>query len=54
LNLLGPIQSITFKSVAPGGADIYDVTFAHGAMEWRVALLEVNGKVGGMGGRPIP
>lgn len=51
---LGPIQSITFKTVAPGGADIYDVQFARGAMEWRVMPLNADGKIEGMGGRPIP
>lgn len=51
---LGPLQSITFKTVAPGGADIYDVQFDRGAMEWRVMPLNADGKIEGMGGRPLP
>jgi hypothetical protein len=51
---LGALQSITFMTVAPGGADIYDVKFARGAMEWRVMPLNRDGKIEGMGGRPLP
>ena len=51
---LGPMQSITLKTVGPGGADIYDVQFARGAMEWRVMPLNADGKIEGMGGRPMP
>jgi hypothetical protein len=28
---LGALQSVTFKSVGPGGADIYDLKFEHGS-----------------------
>jgi hypothetical protein len=51
---LGALQSITFKTVAPGGADIYNVQFARGAMEWRIMPLNAGGKIEGMGGRPMP
>jgi hypothetical protein len=51
---LGALQSITFKTVAPGGADIYNVQFARGAMEWRIMPLNADGKIEGMGGRPMP
>jgi hypothetical protein len=50
---LGALQSITFKTVAPGGADIYNVQFARGAMEWRIMPLNADGKIEGMGGRPL-
>jgi hypothetical protein len=34
----GPLQSISFKGVGPGGADIYEVTFNHGVREFRLFL----------------
>jgi hypothetical protein len=51
---LGPIKSITFKSVGPGGMDIYDVAFTNGDWEWRIGPLNAQGKIGAMGGRPVP
>jgi hypothetical protein len=51
---LGPIQSITFKTVAPGGADVYDVRYERGVWEWRIAPLNADGKIDGMQGRPMP
>jgi hypothetical protein len=30
---LGPIRSLTFKEVGPGGLDVYDVTMANGAIQ---------------------
>jgi len=41
---LGALQSVTFKSVGPGGADIYEVQFANGTLEWRI-FLGPDGKV---------
>lgn len=41
---LGALQSVTFKGVGPGGADIYTVTFAGGAQEWRIWLTP-DGKI---------
>lgn len=38
LNHLGAVQSVTFKAVAPDGADVYSVTFAHGSAEIALAL----------------
>ena len=40
----GAVQSMAFKGVGPGGADIYDVKFENGAMEWRVRLA-TDGKI---------
>jgi hypothetical protein len=49
---LGAVQSITFKGVGPGGADIYEVKFEHGLTEWRITL-QPDGKVAGLGFRPM-
>jgi CubicO group peptidase (beta-lactamase class C family) len=47
---LGAVQSVTFKGVGPGGADIYEVKFEHGSTEWRISM-DPDGKVGGVGFR---
>jgi hypothetical protein len=47
---LGAVQSVTFKGVGPGGADIYEVKFEHGSTEWRISM-EPDGRVGGVGFR---
>jgi CubicO group peptidase (beta-lactamase class C family) len=48
---LGAVESITFKGVGPGGADIYDVKFEHGSTEWRI-LMQSDEKVASVGFRP--
>ena len=48
----GAVESVTFKGVGPGGADIYEVKFEHGSSEWRITL-ESDGKVAGVGLRPL-
>jgi D-alanyl-D-alanine-carboxypeptidase/D-alanyl-D-alanine-endopeptidase len=50
---LGALQSITFKSVGPGGFDIYEVKFEHGSLDWRI-LLDTDGKVAGERLVPLP
>jgi serine-type D-Ala-D-Ala carboxypeptidase/endopeptidase len=50
---LGTLQSITFKGVGPGGLDIYEVRFEHGALDWRI-LLDAQGKVAAEGLRSLP
>jgi CubicO group peptidase (beta-lactamase class C family) len=35
---LGAVESVTFKGVGPGGADIYEVKFEHGSTEWRILM----------------
>ena len=50
---LGALQSVSFKGVGPGGADIYTVKFANGAVEWRI-LLAPDGKVAGSGFQKLP
>jgi hypothetical protein len=35
---LGAVESVTFKGVGPGGADIYEVKFEHGSMECRILM----------------
>ena len=47
---LGPVQSVTFKGVGPGGADIYDVKFENGATEWRI-MMQSDVKVASVGFR---
>jgi serine-type D-Ala-D-Ala carboxypeptidase/endopeptidase len=49
---LGAVQSITFKSVGPGGDDIFEVQFEHGATEWRITM-ESEQKIAGVGYRPM-
>jgi serine-type D-Ala-D-Ala carboxypeptidase/endopeptidase len=41
---LGALEAVDFKSVGPGGADIYNVKFEHGSLEWRI-FLDAQGKV---------
>ena len=50
---LGTLQSITFKSVGPGGFDIYEVKFEHGSLDWRI-LLDTDEKVAGERLLPLP
>ena len=38
VSTLGAIRSVKFKGVGRAGADIYDVKFEHGLMEWRIAM----------------
>jgi len=49
---LGAVESVTFKGVGPGGADIYEVKFEHGSTEWRI-MLEPDGKVASLVFRPL-
>jgi Tol biopolymer transport system component len=49
---LGALKTLTFKNVAPGGADIYEADFENGQIEWRIAPL-ADGKVVGLGLRPL-
>ena len=41
---LGALQSVNFKGVGPGGADIYQVKFESGSLEYRIWLAP-DGKV---------
>lgn len=50
---LGALQSVTFKSVGPGGADVYDLKFEHGSVEWRI-FLDGEGKIANQFFRPVP
>jgi hypothetical protein len=51
LDQFGAVQSVTFKSVGPQGADIYSVKFANASTEWRITLTP-DGKTAGMLFRP--
>jgi D-alanyl-D-alanine-carboxypeptidase/D-alanyl-D-alanine-endopeptidase len=52
INQLGALQSVTFKGVGQGGADIYEVKFEHGSTEWRITL-DSDGKIAGVLFRPL-
>jgi hypothetical protein len=48
---LGALQSVIFKGVGPGGADIYQVKFESGALEYRIWLAP-DGKIDSANVRP--
>ena len=48
----GDVRSITFKGVGPAGADIYEIQFEKGALEYRISLGP-DGKVQGANVRPL-
>ena len=48
---LGALQSLTFKGVGPGGADIYSAKFENGSLEYRI-WLGPDGKVESANVRP--
>ncbi len=50
---LGSQQSLTFKGVGPGGADIYEIKFDGGVIDWRI-IMAPDGKVAGVGIRKLP
>ncbi|HTB10675.1 MAG TPA: serine hydrolase [Bryobacteraceae bacterium] len=49
---LGALQSVAFKGVGPGGADIYLCKFENGSIEYRI-WLGVDGKLESANVRPI-
>jgi CubicO group peptidase (beta-lactamase class C family) len=51
LAALGALQSLTFKGVGRGEADIYTATFEHGALEYRIWLL-LDGRIAFVNDRP--
>ena len=51
LNGMGPLKSVIFKGVGPGGADIYQVNFQKASIDYRVWLSE-DGKVDSANMRP--
>jgi len=46
------LQSIAFKEVGPAGADIYDVKFENGSLEYRI-VVAADGKVEAANMRPV-
>jgi retinol-binding protein 3 len=44
---LGALRSLTFVRVGRDGSDIYDASFAHGSLQWRVSPLSSDGRVPG-------
>ncbi|HEX4594210.1 MAG TPA: serine hydrolase [Bryobacteraceae bacterium] len=49
---LGSLRSVAFKGVAPNGADIYQVKFEGGSLEYRI-LIGQDGKIEGANIRPV-
>jgi hypothetical protein len=47
------LQSVTFKGVGPGGADIYELKFGNGTIDWRI-VLAADGKVAGVSFHKLP
>ena len=41
---MGTLQSLTFKGVGPGGADIYQAKFEKGSLNYRI-WLGADGKI---------
>jgi hypothetical protein len=54
MHRMGTYQSMVFKGVGRDGMDVYDVTFEHGQLEWRIAPLSSDGKVQSRGFRELP
>jgi len=54
ISSLGPLKSVTFRSVAPGGEDVYDVAFERGQTQWHISPLSPDGKISGMSWRRLP
>jgi hypothetical protein len=48
---LGALQSVNFKGVGPGGADIYQVKFEKGSLDYRI-WLGSDGKIESANVRP--
>src|SRR5262249_28921777 len=49
---LGAVQTMTFKGVGPGGADIYIVKFENGSLDYRIWMAH-DGKVESANVRPV-
>ena len=49
---LGALQSVEFKEVGPGGADVYRLKFEHGLIEWRI-FLDADGKISSQFWHPV-
>jgi CubicO group peptidase (beta-lactamase class C family) len=49
----GALQSLTFKGVGPGGADIYELKFDNGMVDWRI-VLAADGKVASVSFHKLP
>jgi CubicO group peptidase (beta-lactamase class C family) len=49
---LGAVKTISFKGVGPAGADIYEVKFENGSLEYRI-FVAADGKIEGANMRPV-
>jgi hypothetical protein len=50
---LGAVQLLTFKGVDPGGADMYEIKFDSGVIDWRI-IMAPDGRVAGVGIHKMP
>jgi hypothetical protein len=53
LTALGPLQSVSFMDVGPGGQDIYEAVFAKGRTTWGIAMA-LDGKIQNVVLMPLP
>lgn len=53
LDTAGVLQGIRFRGIGRDGCDVYDVSFANGSTEWRIALA-VDGKMTALSLRWLP
>jgi CubicO group peptidase (beta-lactamase class C family) len=44
----GALQTLSFKGVGPGGADIYELKFDNALVDWRI-VMAADGKIAGVG-----
>jgi len=49
----GALKSLKFRSALPGGGNVYDAKFEHGDMEWVIAPLTADGKIGHLAFKPL-
>jgi beta-lactamase regulating signal transducer with metallopeptidase domain len=54
ISSLGSLKSITFRSVSPGGADVYNVVFERGRTQWYISPLSPDGKIQGLFWHRLP
>jgi hypothetical protein len=51
LTRLGALEELQFRSVIPGGTDLYTARFANGSVTWQIGML-ADGRIGTVGPGP--
>jgi hypothetical protein len=51
---MGAFRALTFKGVDRFGLDVFEATFAHGQVEYRIAPLAADGKIARIASRELP